>query len=76
MIAFRDSHELFGSLDQREQTFAELDRHDGVAHAVQDEDRHRDVGDPLVGAELIAHQETYRKVRIDLGADRRRGSKR
>ena len=53
MAAGGKAHQALGLVGEREQPLAEADRHDGVALAVQDQDRRLHAGDAAVRAKGI-----------------------
>src|SRR5262245_22302859 len=71
VAAAGEADELLRPGDEPRQPFAEIERHDGIALAMQDQDRRGDAADTRVGAELVVHQPTHRKDRVgalrDLG---------
>ena len=60
MVRPFEANEAFGRANKAIEPFAIAEGHDCIAGPMQDEHWSRDLGDALVGAELVPHQPPHR----------------
>src|SRR5581483_11541772 len=76
VIAARKAHEALRLVGEREQLFTECNRHGAVERTVHNQERRLHLADPLIGAELVLHQQPHRRERIGPRSDIGGGGKR